>query len=76
MTMSMRHATPETWIELIFSAQAARRGGVVRRSADWVAREVGRERFELEVRRRGFHLIECGGQYVVICSAGPLRMIC
>ncbi len=76
MNLPMRQATPESWIDLIFSAQAVQRGGVVRRSADWVAREVGRERFELEVRRRGFHLIECGAQYVMICNSGPLRLIC
>jgi hypothetical protein len=71
----LREATPETWLRLIFAAQAAQTGGVIRRSAAWVEREVGRARFEAEVRARGFHLIEAGGQLVVICSSGPFRVV-
>ena len=29
-----------------------------------------------EVRARGFHLIECGSQLVVICHPGGLRVVC
>lgn len=76
MTMPLRQTSPDSWIAVIFSAQAVAKGGVVRRSAGWVAREIGRERFELEVRRRGFHLIECGGQFIVLCNDGPVRLIC
>lgn len=68
--------TPDGWINQIFSAKSAQRGGVVRRSIRWVEREVGRDRFEAEVRRRGFHMIECGTQLVVICNGGALRVIC
>ncbi|NNF72067.1 MAG: N-(5'-phosphoribosyl)anthranilate isomerase [Rhodobacteraceae bacterium] len=75
MQTLVRH-NPERWIEQIFSAKAAQRGGVVRRSIGWVEREVGRSRFEAEVRKRGFHMIECGGQLVVICNGGGLRVIC
>ena len=66
----------ESWIAQMFSAKAVARGGVIRRSAAWVEREVGRERLMLEVRRRGFHMVQCGGQYVVICNAGGLRVLC
>jgi len=67
---------PEGWIDQIFSARAARSGGVVRRSVIWIEREVGRKRFETEVRARKFHMIECGGQFVVICNSGGLQVIC
>mgnify|MGYP006282305199 CR=1 FL=1 len=67
---------PEVWIRHIFSARAAQTGGVVRRSVAWVDREVGRRRLEAAVRQRGFHMIECGGQFVVICNAGGIRVIC
>jgi hypothetical protein len=67
---------PEAWIARVFSAQAVRKGAVVRRNVRWVEREIGRTRFEAEVRRRGFHMIECGGQFVVICNGGGLRVIC
>ncbi len=76
MEIVRRQSDPERWIRTIFSAKAAQRGGVVRRSAAWIEREVGRARFEHEVRARGFHLIECGGQLVVICNGGGIRVIC
>lgn len=64
------------WVAQVFSARAASTGGVVRRSSDWVEREVGREAFVAEVKRRGFHLVETGGQLIVICNRGGLRVIC
>ena len=67
---------PDSWIRHVFSARAAQTGGVIRRSVVWVDREVGRKRFEAEVRARGFHMIECGGQFVVICNGGGLRVVC
>lgn len=64
------------WAVAIFSARAAREGGVVRRAVRDVEREIGREAFIAAVRDRGFHLIECGGQFVVICNAGVLDVLC
>jgi len=61
---------------MIFAAKAARTGGVVRRSVRWIEQEVGHDRFQNEVRRRGFHLVESGGQYIVICNTGGIRVIC
>jgi hypothetical protein len=71
----MRQTSPDIWIDQMFSAQAARKGGVVRRSQSWVDREVGRERFMHEVRLRGFHLIETADQFVVVCHNGPIRIL-
>jgi hypothetical protein len=65
---------PETWIRLIFSAQAAK-GGVVRRSIAWVDREVGRDRFVDEVRRRGFHLLQTANQFIVVCNRDPVTLV-
>ncbi|MFO6463570.1 hypothetical protein ACK8OR_04185 [Jannaschia sp. KMU-145] len=48
----------------------------MRRSTAWVEREVGRAAFVAEVRRRGFHILETGGQFVVICHRGSLRVVC
>lgn len=70
-----RPTRPEPWIAQLFSAQAVRKGAVVRRSRAWVDREVGRDRFLHEVQRRGYHLIETGNQYVVICNGGPIRIL-
>lgn len=71
-----RPGDPEFWINQVFSAKAAQTGGVVRRKITWVDREIGRDRFVDEVRRRRFHMIECGGQFVVICNPAGLRLIC
>lgn len=70
------HSHAEDWIAQVFSARAVFAGGVLRRSVAWVEHEIGRDRFVSEVRQRGFHLLECGGQFVVVCNNGPIRMIC
>ena len=41
-----------------------------------IDREIGRDRFIAEVRARGFHMIEAGGQWIVICNRGLVRVIC
>ena len=69
------HTHPEDWIAQVFSAKAVDRGGVIRRATGWVDHEIGRDRFVDEVRRRGFHLFEGGGQFIVICNPYPVRRI-
>ena len=64
------------WIEAAFSAKAVASGGIIRRAVRDVEREVGRDAFLREVRRRGFHLIECGGQFIVICNPGQVKILC
>lgn len=70
-----RPANP-AWCARIFDSDAARKSGIVRRAVRDVDREVGRAALEYEVRQRGFHLIECGGQFIIICNDGHLRTIC
>jgi hypothetical protein len=82
MTYPLAHANPlanhvpDDWLGLVFRAKAVDKGGIVRRSTLWVEREVGRNRFIDAVRSRGFHLVENGGQFIVICNHGALRVIC
>lgn len=64
------------WLDDLFSAKAVSRGGIVRRAVRDVEREVGRAALMAEIRRRGFHLIECGGQFIVICNPGQMQVIC
>lgn len=75
MNMPIRPQDPAYWIAAIFSAKAVQNGGVVRRNRIWVEREIGRDRFEDEVRQRGYHLIEVGQQLVVICNTGQFRVV-
>lgn len=70
----IRTHNPEFWLAEIFSAKSVLNGGVVRRARRWVEAEIGLDRFEAAVRARGFHLIEAGGQLVVICHSGPVFM--
>jgi len=70
-----RQFAADVWLGQIFSAKAVKRGAVVRRSVRLVEREIGRDRFIGEVHRRGYHLLECGGQFVVVCSKGPIRLL-
>lgn len=70
----IRQISPDGWITQIFSAQAAK-GGVVRRSVRWVETEIGRDLFEAEVRRRGYHLLMAADQYVIVCNTGPIRIL-
>ncbi len=74
--MTRRATDPSAWINHLFSAKAAMSGGVIRRNIGWVEAEVGRRALTEEVQRRGFHMIECGGQFVIICNRGGLRVVC
>ena len=64
------------WLGQLFAAKAVANGGVIRRDRRWVRREIGEDRFIAEVRNRGFHLLEAGEQWLVICTASPLRRLC
>ena len=70
----MRQTNHEFWLSQVFAAKAVASRGVVRRSRAWVETEIGLDRFEQAVRARGFHLIEAGGQLVVICDSSPVTV--
>ena len=74
--IATRRQKSDDWIDHLFSAKAVQKGGVVRRSVDWVTREVGTEKLELEVRRRHFRMVRAGGQFIIICSQDPVQIIC
>ena len=67
---------PSPWADQLFSAKAVTKGGVVRRAVRDVEREMGREALIAAVQARGFHLVECGGQFIIICNKGHVRLIC
>ena len=66
----------QAWLDDVFAAKAVTNGGIVRRAVRDGDREIGKATFVREVRRRGFHLIECGGQFIVICNTGQMQIIC
>lgn len=70
-----QRSTPDSFLRHLFNDELAREGGVVRRKALDVERVVGIEKFEREVRRRGFHAVR-NGQYVLIfCNRDPIQTI-
>ena len=66
----------QDWLDQIFRSRAAQSGGVVRRRLADVEREIGVATLGLEVRRRGFHMIECSDQLVIACCPKPVKIIC
>jgi hypothetical protein len=66
----------QAWLDDLFAAKAVGKAGIVRRAVRDVEREIGRAALIAEVRRRGFHLVECGGQFIVICNSGHMQVIC
>jgi hypothetical protein len=67
--------SPQNWTTHLFSAKAAREGGVVRRKIRDIERYVGLEEFLAELNRRGFHAVENAGQLVIFCNQEPIRLI-
>ncbi len=66
--------SPDGWLDLIFTAKAAQNGGIVRRNVTWVEHEIGRQTFVKAVQDRGFHLLETGNQFIVICHQGNIHL--
>ena len=67
------HGNP-AFFHHLFSAKAVGRGGIVRRAVRDVEREVGRDAMIAEVERRGFHMLECAGQFIIVCSPDHLTV--
>jgi hypothetical protein len=75
MTRIARPLSPEAWMEHLFSSKAVSQGAVIRRKLRDIERYVGRNRFEAELKRRGFHAVENAGQMIVFCNQEPVRRI-
>lgn len=67
--------SPDAFLLHLFSSQAARTGGVIRRKSRDIDRILGREPFLDEMRRRGYPVVENAGQYVVFCNREPIRRL-
>lgn len=66
--------SPQHWVTHVFSAKAAREGGVVRRKVRDIERYVGLAAFLEELDRRGFSAVENAGQLVIFCNQEPVRI--
>lgn len=69
-------AIGQDWLEQLFAGKSAQNGGIVRRAVRDVEREIGSNALELEIRKRGYHLLRSGNHYIIICHNDPIVMIC
>lgn len=74
MSEVSRPHSPEQWFRHLFRAKSALDGGVVRRKVRDMERMVGRERFYIELHRRGFSAVENAGQVIVVCNSDPVHL--
>ena len=63
------------WIDQIFEAEQAANGNVVRRSVDDVSKYASEEELIEEVKKRGYHLVKCADQFLIICNGGNIKII-
>lgn len=71
-----RNRPPSEWIAQIFTAQQVLKGGIVRRSVADVHKYASLDLLVDEVKRRGFHMVQTGHQYVILCHPGEFKLIC
>ena len=67
--------SPDIWLADLFRSKAVQNGAVIRRKARDVERFAGMDRFLAEIDRRGFQVVENGGQLVIFCNRAPIRRI-
>jgi len=59
----------------MFDAQIAKSGGIVRRSKKTFEKNKISLQFLVEaVKKKNFHLIESGDQYIVVCNSGIFKV--
>ena len=63
------------WRDQLFSADAVRRKGVVRRKKGAIHREVGMTLLRAEVEARGFQLFDVCTDYLIVCHSQPITRL-
>ena len=62
------------WIEGLFQSHTAKRYGIVIIKVSEIEM-YSPDRLLEEIKSRGFHVIEIGDQWVIICNKGDMRVI-
>ncbi len=62
------------WLAQVFGAQAVHKRNVVRRKKASVKQFASYELLIAHCKERGFHLVETGDQYIVICNDGFFKL--
>lgn len=63
------------WVDQVFRSKIAQRGGVVRRKISSIDKFASRAMVESECRRRGFHIVEHGDQWLIFCEKAAIRIV-
>ena len=63
------------WIDQIFQSKIAQRGGVVRRKLTSIEKYSSRAELRKESRRRGYHIVEHGDQWLIFCDLAHVRIV-
>lgn len=63
------------WVKQIFESQIAKRGGVVRRKVTSIDKESSRDEVKKECRKRGYHIVEHGDQWLIFCDTASVKLI-
>lgn len=65
------------WVDQMFeSSQQAASGGVVRRSGFEVRRLCALKEIVTRAREKNFHVLETGGQIILLCNEGDMVIHC
>lgn len=67
--------SPDVWLADLFRSKAVQNGAVIRRKTRDVERFAGMDLFLAEIDRRGFQVVENGGQLIIFCNRAPIRLI-
>ena len=73
--LPLRVPNARAWISQIFESQSAQSGGIVRRKVASVIDYASVDLLYEEVRRRGFHMVESGDQFVIFCHDGDVKIV-
>ena len=74
--MAVDISTMNEWMWGWFDgAAAAQNGGIVRRAVDDVHQRGDIDAAIAEAHNRGWHMIESGDQYVLLCNDGAMQVL-
>ena len=63
------------WLGQLFAAGQVAKGNIVRRQKSSVDRYASEKELCAEVKKRKFHLVTTGDQYLIICNKGQVQLV-
>ena len=63
------------WVRQIFQSKIAKRGGVVRRKITSINRYASRDEVRRACKRKRYHIIAHGDQWLIFCDRAQVRIV-